>query len=521
MDIVSAIAGWESFPALVLWLGGSALLMFYRAPMLRLVSGEFTLLVLVLAGLALWSAAHRPLETGATKPSATVLTSPVAVVPWGLLVLGGLLTPVLVTVANPDSNHRQVDSNSSKTSASLFETATETAQGSHPAGALGCMLYSLSGGWLTVQATDSAQLFVGFSLGLLPLVVIPTLPEYALRRGRESAVLLLLAFLLAVGMLGVGLCLLQVTTRVAVAPSAPARPEPLLFVALVILLFAFALPMAAAPLHFWVTEAFAGVNAGGAALLGVLPALIGFIGLMRLAELPLIDGPQRDLLVRPTTLSLWVMATSTLLLGSLLAVGSVRLHQTFAFLTMAQIGQGLAGLTLATQAGTGPHPALSFGISAAVLQWTLLPLCVTGLWGTIAVLGTRGHQLLDLEDLKNCSHDIPLACALLVFLAALMGLPPTLGFWCRVNFLFAAFTNVQATRLTWTLAFASVTAMAIQTTVFVRVWGMMFFEPTREPGDSATFSLPRWLIIGLALVFLILGFWPTPLARSLEWSGNL
>ncbi len=189
--------------------------------------------------------------------------------------------------------------------------------------------------------------------------------------------------------------------------------NPMILLALGLLLVGFAFKISAVPFHMWTPDAYEGAPAIVTGFMSTGVKAAAFAAFARVflsafepfkARLGAGRGAHR---------------VATMILGTVVGVAQSNLKRMLAYSSIAHGGYLLVGLVAANQVG-----------KAAILFY-LLAYAVTNLaaFGVIALLGTRDKPNDELRDYAGLWHTRPALAALMtVCLLSLGGLPPTAGF---------------------------------------------------------------------------------------------
>ncbi|MBI2827785.1 MAG: NADH-quinone oxidoreductase subunit N [Acidobacteria bacterium] len=189
--------------------------------------------------------------------------------------------------------------------------------------------------------------------------------------------------------------------------------NPLILVAIGLLLVGFAFKISAVPFHMWTPDAYQGAPAvvTGFMSTGVKAAAFAAFTRVFLSALEPFSADWAPIV--------WLLAAATMILGTVVGVAQTNLKRMLAYSSIAHGGYLLVGLVAANQVG-----------KAAILFY-LLAYAVTNLaaFGVIALLGARDDANDELRDYTGLWHTRPAVAALMtVCLLSLGGLPPTAGF---------------------------------------------------------------------------------------------
>jgi NADH-quinone oxidoreductase subunit N len=257
----------------------------------------------------------------------------------------------------------------------------------------------------------------------------------------------------------------------AAEPAAAGVASPrMVEAALAILIAGLSFRLAAVPFHFYAPDVFQGANSAGAAMLSIIPKIAGFAALLKVMP----GGA--DWLAGQNLLAAIAIATMTL--GNLLAVRQHNLHRLLAYSSIAHSGYMLVGLTM------GPTDLTIGGVTAMWFYLATYGLVTVGIFALLAAAGAERPLTTD-ADLAGLSQTHPaIAVLLAASLFSLTGLPPTAGFWGKLNLFQASWsagTNwgsgwFASPRGAW-LAGAIAANAAIAAWYYLRLIAAMYREP--------------------------------------------
>jgi NADH-quinone oxidoreductase subunit N len=326
--------------------------------------------------------------------------------------------------------------------------------GRQPAEYVAMMLFAATGLVLMAAAQQLLLIFLALELASLSLYVIsgfdrrrPESAEAALKYfvfGGMASAFLLFGFSLLYGVTG-SIDLPQIAAGIAGQGS-----NPLLLVALVMVLVAFGFKVAAAPFHLWAPDVYQGAPAPSAALVASASKLAGFTLFARLLWVGL--GTIHASHEVPWFAPGWfpavaIVAAASLLLGNFAALAQSSVRRLLAYSAIAHSGALLLGVMAAGRSGLGPlfYYAATYG------------LATVGAFGAIAAAesGGRCESIADLAGLHRRSP--LLAGCLTVFILSLAGIPPLAGFFGK----FVVFSAALQGGLSWPLGWLAMLAIAL------------------------------------------------------------
>ncbi|HEX5471530.1 MAG TPA: NADH-quinone oxidoreductase subunit N [Lacipirellulaceae bacterium] len=405
---------------------------------------------------------------------------------------------------------------------------------SHSAEAYACLLSILAGTNLVAAANDLTTLFLALELVSIPTYVILYLP----RRDQRTSEAALKYFLLSIfssalvlyGMAwlyGVAGTTSFAGIRDVLSHRPPHAGEGMLEIAFALLLAGLSFRITAVPFHFYAPDVFQGTTAANAALLSIVPKVVGFAALLRL--IPLSGATVSWLNWVPehsNMVLLGVMAVVTMFVGNLMALRQRHLYRLMAYSSIAHAGYMLIGLTVGDTMPVNGREAVLFYLAVYGLMtvgvFALLSAAGTaqgaggGEQGVRNSLSVLPRACTTLDDIRGLSRSLPsVALLLAICLFSLTGLPPTAGFLGKLNLFFAAWS--EGSNIGHGLAILLALNAAISAWYYLRLVAMMYLEPAGSEEES----LPRrivwapWLAGAACAIATIVIF----VAPQWLWSG--
>jgi NADH-quinone oxidoreductase subunit N len=359
------------------------------------------------------------------------------------------------------------------------------------------ILFSIVGMMMMASANDLLVIFIALEIMSIAVYVLTGIRRDD-PRATEAAFkyFLLGAFSSAFFLYGIAFTYgLSGTTRLdrvgAFLAAQSMSDNPLILVALGLLLVGFAFKISAVPFHMWTPDAYEGAPAivTGFMSTGVKAAAFAAFARVFLSAFEPFSGEWAPVV--------WWLAAATMILGTVVGVAQSNLKRMLAYSSIAHGGYLLVGLVAANQVG-----------KAAILFY-LLAYAITNLaaFGVIALLGTKDSANDELRDYAGLWHSRPaLAGLMTVCLLSLGGLPPTVGFIGKW-YIFSAAVGAGY----YGLAVIGVLTSVISVFFYLRVVVMMYmsdrpaaavFPPVSTVGMAA-------LVTSIVVIFA-LGILPTP-----------
>lgn len=343
------------------------------------------------------------------------------------------------------------------------------------------LLLAATGMMLAVSTPDLLTLYLGLELmTICSYILVGITVERP--RSNEAAIKYFLVASFASALLLYGISLIYgITGATDFAAIASALSEhgldPLLMVAVLLVVSGLAFKIAAVPFHSWAPDAYQGASAPVAAFLAAASKAAGLAALGRVAAVAF-GFQAQGLLVM-----LWGLAALSIVVGSLIALPQTDMKRLLAYSSIAHAGYALLGLVAGTPEGT----------SATMIYAFLYVFMTLGAFGVVVALGERGETL---DGYQGLAVQRPvMAALLLLFLLSLTGIPPTAGFVAKFVVILAA---VRAGHVA--LAVLAVACSVITAFVYMRVAVYMFM---REPQQAAPSPLPAAVLTALAVAALV------------------
>ena len=305
----------------------------------------------------------------------------------------------------------------------------------------------------------------------------------------------------------IGLIFLLTYGRVDFLPGGTLTPEAvsglegLLRLVFVLSFVGFGTKAALFPMHAWLPMASVAPTPVTALLHAVAVVKAGAFAVIRLIDYSfgtwLLEGTWAQ------TVCL-LLASFTILYGSVMAVREQHLKRRLAYSTVSNLSYILMGAALMTNAGlTG---ALTHLVFHALMKITLF-YCA----GAILVRTNREY----VQEMRGLARVMPFTCAVFTFASlALTGVPPLLGFASKWNLATAAIDSGL-------IAGALIVSAVLTAVYLLSVVVPMYTRPLEGtlPAEKCDPGLPMKLSLGvLCLAMLVMSF---SAANVTEWLGHI
>jgi NADH-quinone oxidoreductase subunit N len=360
------------------------------------------------------------------------------------------------------------------------------------------VLFALAGMMLMAVAADLLIIFLALEVFSLALYVLTGLRrkvfastegafKYFVLGGFSSAFFLYgIAFTYGL----VGSTHLDRVTAAIQAQSLTGNP--LLLVAMGLLLVGFAFKVAAVPFHMWTPDAYEGAPTIVTGFMSTAVKAAAFAAFARvfLSALEPLRGEWAPVL--------WVLAVCTMILGAVVGVAQTNLKRMLAYSSIAHGGYLLVALVSGS------------GVGKASILFYLVVYAVTnlGAFAVIALLSTRETPMEHLDDYRGLWFSSPvMAGVLTVFLLSLGGFPPTAGFVAKWYVFSAAVRAGQ-----YSLAIVGVLTSVVSVFFYLRIVVMMYMSDRAEGATSPAPSRTALMALAASVAILLyLGVLPTRL----------
>ncbi len=364
------------------------------------------------------------------------------------------------------------------------------------------LMMSVMGMMVMANTTDLIVMFLGLEIMSLPLYIMAGMHRRSLESNEAGIKYFVMgAFASAFLLMGIAFIfgaaettnLRRIVTDFGYIVS---HFGVYLYTGIALTLVGFAFKIAAVPFHSWVPDVYQGAPTPVTAFFSVAPKAAGFAAMLRIFLFGF-----TEVAILPELF--WVLAVLTMTVGNVLALRQDNIKRMLAYSSISHAGYILMALVV------GGNEA----ISAAIFYLCGYTLFNLGAFAVISHLETRRGARSDFSELVGLSRSNPyLAAVLALFMFALSGFPPTVGFLGKF-YLFSA--AVRAGLIS--LAVIGVMNSFLSVYYYLRVVKTCYFD-TEEgqaleavPFGATTFVLLVITVLGT----LGLGFFPGPL---LEYS---
>ncbi|MCP4900820.1 MAG: NADH-quinone oxidoreductase subunit N [bacterium] len=369
------------------------------------------------------------------------------------------------------------------------------------------VLFATLGMFVMVSGANVVSLYVGLELMALSVYVLvgyfkleAKSNEGAVKYfvlGALSSGILLYGFSLLYGSLGT----LDLGEIRAALPLAIAN-DNVLTLAILLIGFGMLFKVAAVPFHVWTPDAYEGAPTPITAFMSVGPKAAAFAMFMRLFLGAFFEGfEQWGMLI-------WIASALTMIYGNVAALTQDNVKRMLAYSSIAHAGYALMGILAASAMG-------AWSVLMYMLVYTFMNM---GAFGLVILLESKGYAGEKISDFAGLSRRHPAAAAaMLIFMLALAGIPPTAGFMGKLYVFGAA---VQAGYIK--LVVIGFIMSAVSLFYYFRIVMQMYFKES-EAGEATEMHRDRWvevMVAACAVITLLVGIYPAPVVAWAQGGLN-
>ncbi|MEZ4771283.1 MAG: NADH-quinone oxidoreductase subunit N [Caldilineales bacterium] len=237
-----------------------------------------------------------------------------------------------------------------------------------------------------------------------------------------------------------------------------------LYAGTALLIVGFGFKIAMAPFHMWTPDAYQGAPTPVTGFMSVATKTAAFAAFMRVLMLALPASQQS------WGWALAILAAVTMTLGNLAALRQASLKRMLAYSSIAHAGYALVGLVPGTAGG-------AVAVLFYMLSYALMNL---GAFAVLVALERRGENDVQRGDLSGLADRRPgLAAAMAIFMFALAGIPPFVGFFAK----FFVFSAAAEAGWIWLVVIGVINSV-ISAYYYLSVVVGMYFKPQAEAAPA-------------------------------------
>ena len=276
--------------------------------------------------------------------------------------------------------------------------------------------------------------------------------------------------------------------------------EPLLVLAVILVVAGMGFKVAAVPFHMWAPDVYEGAPTPVTAFLSVGSKAASFAMLMRIFVEAL-----------PSMMSDWqllfeVLAIVTMTVGNLAALTQSNLKRMLAYSSIAHAGYLLIGIVAGTPRG----------IAAMMIYLLVYTFMQLGAFAIIVLMRRKDLVGDELKDMSGLAFRSPMAAfAMLLFMLSLGGIPPTAGFMGKLWLFGAAIDSGYVA-----LAVIGVLNSAVSLYYYVRIVVFMYLKQETTGSEPIASPALAFTVAVAVAATLVLGVYPRVLFEIAETSAR-
>lgn len=351
------------------------------------------------------------------------------------------------------------------------------------------LLMSTMGMMVMANTTDLVVIFLGLEIMSVPLYVMAGFATRSLI-SNEAGIKYFIMGAFASGFLLMGIAFVfgaSGTTDIhqifADFRFILSHSKAYMMVGSALILIGFGFKVGAVPFHSWIPDVYQGAPTPVTAFFSVGPKAAGFAALLRIFIFGFSGiGYLSDIF--------WILAVATMLVGNIFALRQSNVKRMLAYSSIAHAGYILVAFTVGG----------SDAMAAAIFYLIAYTLFNLGGFTVVTMLETRSGSKADFSELAGLATAHPYLCAVLaLFMFALSGFPPTVGFIGK----FYIFSAAVKSGYIW-LTVIGVMNSFLSVYYYLRVIKVAYFEKAETKFVPVTFS-PTVVIVLVVTVIGTLG----------------
>ena len=368
------------------------------------------------------------------------------------------------------------------------------------------ILFAIAGMIIMAMSTDLLVLFIGLEAMSISIYALACFIRRE-DRGIEAGLKYFILGAFSSGFLLYGIALIFGTTGstnlqdIAVWIRSTNAEQilsnnPLLLVGLCLLLTGFGFKIASVPFHMWTPDVYEGAPTPITGFMAVAVKAAAFAVLLRTLMFGFYADSVKFGAFGWETVII-VMAVITMFLGNLVALVQENIKRMLAYSSIAHAGYLLVGVAAAAHGQSAMGSVLYY-----LLVYTFMNL---GAFGIISYLERQGAKRVNVSDYAGVGFKYPfIGFAMMVFMLALAGIPPTAGFFSK----FYIFSAAVKADLVYLAIFGVINSL-LSVYYYLRVIMYMYMKESDENVETIKYKAQLYLGVLIALILVLkLGIFP-------------
>ena len=328
------------------------------------------------------------------------------------------------------------------------------------------ILSSILGMMVMISSNDLIVFYVGLELQSLALYVLASFNRDNILSS-ESGVKYFILSALSSGLLLYGCSLIYgfsaSTNFNLIAQNINSNSYGLSF-GIVFILVGLAFKISAVPFHMWAPDVYQGSPTSVTVFFALLPKVAAITVLIRFLYVPFIN------MIDQWQTIIVFLSISSMLLGSIAAIGQKNLKRLIAYSSIGHMGYALAGLACGSNEG----------IQSSITYISIYLIMNLAFFSCVFMMRRNERYFENLDDLSGLSKNHPiLSFCLMIILFSLAGIPPLAGFFAK----FYIFKSVIEQSM-YFLAIVGLLSTVIAAFYYLRIIKIIYFDPEKEKFDT-------------------------------------
>jgi len=374
------------------------------------------------------------------------------------------------------------------------------------------LLLSVVGMMCMAAGIDIVLLFIGLELMAISTYVLVGFLRRD-RRSNEAALKYLLLGAFSSGIFAYGLSLLYGLSGstnlrdIARAVSAQNPHNPVVVIALLTTMVGLLFKIAAVPFHQWAPDAYEGAPTSITGFMSVAVKAAAWALLLRILVFGLF--PLRSVY----TPVIVIVSIATMTGANFAALTQTNTKRLLAYSSIAHVGYMLLAFVAMGTSQPG-SPGFNDGFKGILIYLLVYTFMNLGAFAVITSLRQRKVIGDELDDMAGLYQRAPVEAALmLLFLLSLAGIPPAAGFLGK----YYIFLSLIESQHYW-LASLGVIYSLFGLYYYLKIANAMLMRAPMET-ERLPISLGMRCAVGVtALATIVIGVYPEPFIRSVNWS---
>jgi NADH-quinone oxidoreductase subunit N len=374
------------------------------------------------------------------------------------------------------------------------------------------LLLSVVGMMCMAAGIDIVLLFIGLELMAISTYVLVGFLRRD-RRSNEAALKYLLLGAFSSGIFAYGLSLfygISGSTNLAIigrAVSAQNPHNPVVVIALLTTMVGLLFKIAAVPFHQWAPDAYEGAPTSITGFMSVAVKAAAWALLLRILVFGLFS------LRSVYTPVIVIVSIATMTGANFAALTQTNTKRLLAYSSIAHVGYMLLAFVAMGTSQPG-SPGFLDGLKGILIYLLVYTFMNLGAFAVITSLRQRNVIGDELDDMAGLYQRAPVESALmLLFLLSLAGIPPAAGFLGKYYIFLSLIESGH-----YGLASLGVLYSLFGLYYYLKIANSMLMRAPMEP-ERLPVSLGMRFAVGVtALATIVIGVYPEPFIRSVNWS---